>query len=153
HQQGGETFVRVDKAAALSDGAYAVGVAVGAEARRAAFTNHHLLTGFHMWFDRLRIDPREERIQFAANLHDLHAAAPEDAGNNAATSSIHAVDANFETGVGDRIQIHEFRNGFDVWLLEIDFVYLCRRAFRHRTGMNLGFDLLDNVGARRSTEL
>ena len=118
-QQDGVTLVRVNKAAVLGDGADAVGVAIGDEARVTLFAHHHLLRLGHVRLDRFRVDAREQRVNVGANLYVLDVAFGEDPGKHVAAGAIHAIDAELEAGARDGIEIGKFSDGCDVGLLEV----------------------------------
>ena len=111
--------MRVNEAAVFSDGAEAVGIAIGRESGGALLADHGFLQQLDVRQDGLGIDAGEERIQFAANLDVIDAGLGEDAVQYAAAGAVHDVDGELEAGLLDGIKIDEFLDRGDVGSLEI----------------------------------
>ena len=72
-QQHRETLVSVHQVAVFIHGADAVGVAIGGQAGGAVVGHHGLLQVAQVRQNRLRIDARKERIDFAVNFEVIDA--------------------------------------------------------------------------------
>ena len=120
-----EDFVRVDEVAVLVGGADAVGVAVGAEAGVASVGDDCFAERADVGFDGLGVDAGKEGVDGAADLDEIDTETSEDAAEQGAARAIHGVDAEFEAGLGDEIEIGEFLNGGHVGGDEINFLDGC----------------------------
>ena len=89
--------MRVHKAAVLGDCAQAVGIAIGGKSRLAAFAYHGLLQQRDVRLNRFGVDPRKQRIQFAANFNVIDAVLGEDALDYSASRTVHRIDCKLET--------------------------------------------------------
>ena len=125
-QQHREDLVCVHHVALLIHRADAVRVAIGNKPGVALLGNHGQLRRADMRQDRLRIDPRKQRVQLVANLHKRNLRAGKDSSNHAATASIHAVDEELVARAANRVQIDELRNRRDVLRVEVNLFDLRR---------------------------
>src|SRR5262249_29341068 len=71
-QQHGKAFVRLDEAAILCHRAITISIPVGRETCIASLHNYRLLKHRDVWFDRLGINAREQRIQFLPDRDALN---------------------------------------------------------------------------------
>src|SRR5579864_4589995 len=97
-----------------------------------------------MRLNRLRVDPREKRMDLTAKLHILDSALLEDVCQHIASRAIHAVNGKLEVGLCDLVQIGKLADGFNVRGLEICFLNLGRFALRHGSVVHIPFNLLDD---------
>ncbi len=145
--------MRVDEAAVLSDGADAVGVAVGGKAGVTLLLDHRFLQRGDVRQNGLGIDAGEERIVLLANGHVLDAVLVEDAREHAATGAVHRVDGEFEIGAADEVEVGELADRLDVGGLEVDFLNFGGGGLGHRAGAQFVLDDLHDGGRGRSAEL
>ena len=115
-QQDRENFVRIDEAAIFSDGANAVGIAIGREAGIALFADDRLLQFGNVRLNRLGIDAREKRVQLLPDGKMLDAALAKHSADDAAAGAVHGVDSKLELCLGNEIDVGELAGGSNVRL-------------------------------------
>src|ERR1700674_569351 len=104
-EQDGVDFVGIHKTAVLGDCADAVCVAVRHKARMAFLFYNGPLQHAYVRLDRLRINSRKQRVDFAPDLHVLNSPLAENIGENVAPRAVHAIDGELETGVNNFVEV------------------------------------------------
>ncbi len=112
--------MRIDEIAVFVGGPNAVRVAIGDQAGIAFLRDDHVLAGADVGLDGLGIDAGKQRIGVGANLDEVNADPGEDAGKDARTGAIHAIDGEFESRLCDQIQIDEPLDSVEVGRDEVD---------------------------------
>ena len=159
-QQHAHAFVRIDKAAVFGHRSYAVGIAVGDQARMTFFLDHNFLQHRDMRKDRFRINPRKQRVHFLTNGHVADIVCVEYFWENAPPGAVHRVDGKFEICLANQIEVGKLGNGGDIGGLQINFFdssgcsilprFLRKGSSRRHD--QLFFDQLHDRGRGRASE-